>query len=330
MDPRPPALDRPTTAPIPFLDGEALSALGITAADAVAAIERVIRQRAAGVAQSAAKAVMLPPDGRYLMAALAATDEPPLLVTKSVVLNPRNPARGLPQVDGVVTVLDAERGTPVALLDAKWITAVRTAALSLTAARHLARADSAVIAFAGCGVQARSHLAAFAEGYPLAQVRLLGRGPENIERLAREAEERGMEAVVCHSGAELLTGADIVVSSVTYSATLTPFLDAGDLAPGAFAAVTDLAAPWHRVSFAALDRVVIDDLAQEAAMPNKLLAPEVVAGDLSGLVLGALRGRGGAGERTAFVFRGHALGDLALAVLACERAGLVRSGAGHD
>ncbi|MCA9762639.1 MAG: ornithine cyclodeaminase family protein [Gemmatimonadetes bacterium] len=257
VDPRPPALDRPTTAPIPFLDGAALSALGITAADAVAAIERVIRQRAAGTAQSAAKAVMLPPDGRYLMAALAATDEPPLLVTKSVVLNPRNPARRLPQVDGVVTVLDAERGTPVMLLDAKWITAVRTAALSLTAARHLARADSAVIAFAGCGVQARSHLAAFA-------------------------------------------------------------------------AVTDLAAPWHRASFAALDRVVIDDLAQEAAMPNKLLAPEVVAGDLSGLVLGELPGRGGAGERTAFVFRGHALGDLALAVLACERAGLVRSGASDD
>jgi ornithine cyclodeaminase/alanine dehydrogenase-like protein (mu-crystallin family) len=53
-------------------------------------------------------------------------------------------------------------------------------------------------------------------------------------------------------------------------------------------------------------------------MPNKLVAPEYVSGDLSGLVLGKFSGRDHADDRNAFIFRGHALGDLALAGLALQ------------
>ena len=87
---------------------------------------------------------------------------------------------------------------------------------------------------------------------------------------------------------------------------------------GAFAAITDLGVPWFRESFASLDRVVIDDVEQEAALPNKLCDPACVSGDLSGLVLGEVERRAAAEERTAFLFRGHALGDLALSTLALE------------
>lgn len=311
---------------IPFLSGERLSRLRITTRDVIDAIERLLGQQEQGVAWSAPKAVMLPEDGRYLMAALAATDDPPLLATKSVVLNPRAPARGHPQVDGLVTVLDSGSGAPVALLDAKWVTAVRTAGLSATAAKYLARRDAAVVAFIGCGVQARSHLEAFTELFPLREVRMLGRGKANVDTLSRDAVARSLRPVVCRTGEEVLAGADLVVSSVTYSASLKPFLDADWLAPGAFATITDLAAPWKKESFAALDRVVIDDLAQEAALPDKLVPHELVAGDLLGLVAGGLVGRSNEHQRNAFIFRGHAMGDLALAVLACERAGLVAAG----
>jgi ornithine cyclodeaminase/alanine dehydrogenase len=54
-------------------------------------------------------------------------------------------------------------------------------------------------------------------------------------------------------------------------------------------------------------------------MANKLVAPEYVSGDLSGLVLGKFSGRDRDDERTAFIFRGHALGDLALSALALQR-----------
>jgi ornithine cyclodeaminase/alanine dehydrogenase len=74
--------------------------------------------------------------------------------------------------------------------------------------------------------------------------------------------------------------ADIGVSSVTYSIKLVPFLDAAWLKQGAFAAITDLAAPWQEDSFAVLDQIAIDDLQQEAALPNKLLSPELVTGEI--------------------------------------------------
>jgi ornithine cyclodeaminase/alanine dehydrogenase len=242
-----------------------------------------------------------------------------LLAVKTVVLNPRNPERGLPQINGLVTMLDSSTGLPVAILDGKWITAVRTAGLSATAAKHMARKDASIAAFIGCGVQAKSHLQAFSDLFPLKEIRLFGRGQSNIDRLCEDASKRSIPHVVCDSGEEAVRGADLVISSVTYSVNMVPFLDANWLKPGSFSAIVDLAVPWKKESFAALDQITIDDKEQEAVLPNKLVPLEFVTGDLSGLVLGQFAGRNQDSDRNAFIFRGHAMGDLALAALAFQR-----------
>ena len=105
---------------------------------------------------------------------------------------------------------------------------------------------------------------------------------------------------------------------------LEPFLDADWLRAGSFVTITDLGTPWKKDSFAAFSRIVIDDVQQEAALPNKLLPTNLVTGDLAGLVLGKFEGRERDDERSAFIFRGHALGDLALSALAYRKAGLTR------
>jgi ornithine cyclodeaminase/alanine dehydrogenase len=217
-------------------------------------------------------------------------------------------------------MLDSDTGLPVALVDGNWVTAVRTAGLSAVAARSMARPDSSVAAFIGCGVQARSHLAAFASMFPLRAVRAFGRGRPNIDALCAAAHDLGLEARVCDTPEDAMGDADLVVSSLTRSPGRARFLDAGALKRGAFAAIVDLVEPWRSETLDAFDRIVIDDLEQEAAMSIKLVQPELVTGDLSGLVLGAVEGRAGADERTAFAFRGHALGDLALATLAYRKA----------
>jgi ornithine cyclodeaminase/alanine dehydrogenase len=305
--------------PIPYLSEEHLSGLGIATREVVDSIESLILSVENRTAWSAPKAVILPEDGRYMMAALAATDHPPLLAVKTVVLNPRNPERGLPQINGLVTMLDSSSGLPVAILDGNWITAVRTAGLSATAAKHMARKDSSIAAFIGCGVQAKSHLQAFSDLFPLKKIRLFGRGQSNIDRLCEDASARSISHVVCGSGEEAIDGADLVISSVTYSENLVPFLDANWLKPGSFSAITDLAVPWKKESFSALDQITIDDMEQEAALPNKLVPLEFVTGDLSGLVRGKFAGRNQDGDRNAFIFRGHAMGDLALSALAFQR-----------
>ncbi len=305
---------------IPYLSQDDLLGLSITIADVIASTENIIRGSATGRVWSAPKAVIKTPhDQRYMMAALAAMDNPSLLAVKTVVLNPNNSKHGLPQINGLVTMLDSVTGLPVAILDGNWITAVRTAGLSATAAKYMANADSAVMGFVGCGVQAQSHLDAFAEMFPLKHVKYFGRGQTNQDKLAQRAGALGLTSEACTSGQEVVEGVDVLVTTVTHTGGASPFLSVEGMKKGAFAAIVDLAAPWHRSSFALLDRVIIDDLEQEASLPNKLCESSLINGDISGLVLGKVAGRETKDDRTAFIFRGHALGDLALSVLALER-----------
>lgn len=307
--------------PIRFLSEKDLESLAITTGDVVAAIESLLRGLATNSVWCAPKAVMLPPDGRYMMAALAAADDPPLLAVKTVILNPANAERGIPLINGVVTLLDSHTGLPVGVVDGNWVTAVRTAGLSAVAARAMARPDSSVAAFIGCGVQARSHLTAFAELFPLRRISLSGRGRPNIEALTALARSLGLEVAERASPEEAMADADIVVTTLTRAPGRPPFLDAGLLKEGAFAAIVDLAEPWKKETFRVFDRIVIDDLDQENASAVKLASPDLVAGDLARLVQGKIAGRSNARERTAFIFRGYGLGDLALAGLAFRKAG---------
>lgn len=303
-----------------YLPRSVLQSLGVPTAAVIASIEGLIRDRAAGKMWAAPKSVLTPPDGRYVMSTLSIGGDPPLLAVKSLMLNPRNAARGLPSINSLVTVLDGDTGEPMALLDGNWLTEVRTAGLSATAARFMARPDSAVIAFAGSGAQARSHLNAFAELFPLKSVRISGRGRANIEELVKLASSLGLTSEICDTPQEAIRNSDIVVTSLTRDPDRAPFLDARSLAAGSFAAIVDLAEPWMADPLSAFDRIVIDDLEQEAALPVKLAPPELVLGDLGGLVLGRIKGREKPEERTAFIFRGLALGDLALAIVACRKA----------
>jgi ornithine cyclodeaminase/alanine dehydrogenase len=155
--------------------------------------------------------------------------------------------------------------------------------------------------------------------FPLKRIKLFGRGQANKDRLGKAAQELGLSVEVCDTGQQAVEDVDLVVTSITVTGGSDPFLDASRLNAGVFATITDLGVPWHKDGFATLDRVTIDDVEQEAVLPNKLCDPGVISGDLSGLVLEKFRGRTSPDDRTAFIFRGHALGDLALSVLALTR-----------
>jgi alanine dehydrogenase len=73
---------------------------------------------------------------------------------------PGNPARGLPTIQGVVIVCDAQDGRLLALMDSIAITALRTAAATAVAAKYLSRTDSKNLLICGCGAQAPAQFAA--------------------------------------------------------------------------------------------------------------------------------------------------------------------------
>jgi ornithine cyclodeaminase/alanine dehydrogenase-like protein (mu-crystallin family) len=310
----------PSADKLPYLSEAFLNRLAISTLDVIGEIERQIVGQRRGEVWCAPKAVVLPGDDRYIMATLGVASEPPVLATKSLVVNPRNSERGLATLNSLITLLDSETGLPLALVDGNWVTSKRTAGLSTVAAKRLARTESASAAFIGCGVQARAHLEALSDLFPLREVRAFGRGANNREALCRMAHSRGMTAVSCDTARSAVEGADIVVTTVTLVPEPVPFLDARWLKNGSFTAMVDLALPWLPDTMPIFDRIVIDDLAQESRMKKPMVKPELVVGDLTGLVCGDLAGRQGASDTTAFAFRGLAVGDLAIAALAYLRA----------
>jgi ornithine cyclodeaminase/alanine dehydrogenase-like protein (mu-crystallin family) len=309
-----------TADKLPYLSSAFLDTLMISTSEVVDEIERQIIGQRQGKVWCAPKAVVLPGDDRYIMATLGVASEPRVLVAKSLVVNPRNAERGLATLNSLISLLDGETGLPLGVVDGNWVTSKRTAGLSAVAAKRLARSDSSSAAFVGCGVQARGHLEALADLFPLREIRAFGRGTRNRDALCQLAVSRGMKAIQCDTGKAAVDGADIVVTTVTLIPEPVPFLDARWLKAGSFAIMADLALPWLQETMPCFNRIVVDDLEQEAKMSKPMIKSELVAGDLTGLVCGDVPSRQSAIERTAFAFRGLAIGDLAVAGLAYVRA----------
>ncbi|MCT4558829.1 MAG: ornithine cyclodeaminase family protein [Pelagimonas sp.] len=292
------------------LSDDALKDLGLSQDDIVQAISKTILNKAAGRLRVTPKSVIQPGDGRYMMTTLATGEAPDLTVVKAVTVCPENPLRGLPSITGAIMVLDAQTGECLALMDAEWITGVRTAGLSAVAAGALADPNSRVMSFVGCGVQARSHLEMFAGLYPLTTIRAFGRGQANIDRLCKMAEDMGLQAEVAKTPEAALEGADIVVSSIPITYAGEPYLDARLMKPGSMAIITDACKPWIADGLNAFETIAVDDREQEESMPNPMVPPARITADLAEMLD---QGVTLANGPRAFMFRGIAAGDYALA-----------------
>src|SRR5580658_9072465 len=113
--------------------------------------------------------------------------DPPVLGAKLVAVIAANQQRGLPTHRASILLLDPETGALAALMDGRLITEMRTAAVSAISVRHIARADAAVLAILGSGVQARSHLAAFPLVRAFREVRAWSPTRAHLEMFAAES-----------------------------------------------------------------------------------------------------------------------------------------------
>ncbi|MUV56182.1 hypothetical protein GJ632_01040 [Halogeometricum sp. CBA1124] len=83
----------------------------------------------------------------------------------------RNAERGLPTINAVDVLSDAETSLPVAIMEGQSVTAMRTAGHAAVGAKFLAREDSSTVTIVGCGDQGRTHLLMMAELFDLESVR---------------------------------------------------------------------------------------------------------------------------------------------------------------
>jgi alanine dehydrogenase len=269
------------------------------------------------------------PGGGFHVKAASIGDGPRYFAAKVNGNFPENPARrGLPTIQGVVVLCDAEAGVPLAILDSAEVTALRTGAATAVAARRLARPDSRVATVVGCGVQGRVQLRALRAVLSLSRVFAIDADPARARAFADEARaDGGLLAEATDDLPLAVAGSDVCV---TCTPARRPVLHRAWVRPGTFVAAVGADAPGKQElepTLLAAGRLVVDVLEQCAeigelahALRAGVLTREKVAAELGQIVVGLRPGRESRDEITIFDSTGTAIQDVAVAALAYERA----------
>ncbi len=242
---------------------------------------------------------------------------------------PDNPVtRGLPTIQGLLLLCDAASGAVLAVMDSAVLTALRTAAATGVAVRHLARRNARSLLLAGCGVQAWYQLAAVHAERPLACAHVFDIRPHVARAFAARASDAlgiNVQSVPALRPASLAS--DVIVTCTPATGA---FLGEADVSPGALvAAVGADNASKQELEPALLGAVaIITDVTAQCAeigdLHHALVAGTVALADvraeLGEVVAGMRPGRVREDERIVFDSTGTALQDVAVAALAYERA----------
>jgi ornithine cyclodeaminase/alanine dehydrogenase-like protein (mu-crystallin family) len=249
----------------------------------------------------------------------------PALGAKLVTVFGANPAIGLHSHDATIVLLDADTGALLAVMDGRFITEARTAAVSAVAVRLLAASDAGVLAMLGSGVQARSHLEALPLVRRFREIRCWSPTRAHLDRFVSESSAT---VTACESAESAVRGAD-VIALVTASAE--PVLCDEWVKPGACVISVGACRPYQREmepSLVARAQVFIDSRAaalQESGdmvlgiAEGRFTADHLVA-EIGEVVANPALGRRDETAITLFKSLGLAVEDLAAAHLAYTRA----------
>jgi len=284
---------------------------------------------AARVAQPVRTVLEVGPERAYFGVMPAAINTPAAMGAKLVTVYAGNHARGLTSHLATIILLDPATGALVALLDGRYITEARTAAVSAVSVDHLARPDATRLAIIGSGVQARSHLEAIRHVRPLTDVRVWSPNATRCQAFANSAShETGIPVHATPSASDAVAGADIVV---LVTASPTPVIRDEDIAPGTHICAVGACRPTQRempTALVARARLFVDSRAAALVEAGDIVIPigegaftaDHITGELGNVVPGACPGRQNAGEVTLFKSLGLAVEDIVAATLAVDRA----------
>lgn len=298
--------------------------------DLISAMEGALAQFSAGAVRQPVRSVIeVGADRSFFGIMPAALSDPPAVGAKLVTVYERNHAVGLPSHLATIVLLDHDTGALAAVLDGRYITEARTAAVSAVSVKHLAQPRASVLGIIGSGVQARSHLDAIRHVRPLQDVRVWSPDAGKREAFASEmSEATSLPVRAAGTAREAVRGADLLVLATS---SRTPVLDVSDVPPGAHIAAVGACRPDQREMPTALiagARVFVDSRAAAEKEAGDILIPvsegaiqlDHVAGELGELVARKVAGRRDDRQITIFKSLGLAVEDLVAAHLALDRA----------
>jgi ornithine cyclodeaminase/alanine dehydrogenase-like protein (mu-crystallin family) len=274
--------------------------------DLIPAMEKALIDFSAGKATQPVRSVIkVDPPGGFLGLMPALT--PDGLGLKAVTFYPSNVERGIPTHMATIFLVDPETGTPLAIMDGRLITEMRTAAVSAVATKLLAPAGAKILAIFGSGVQALSHVEALRLVRQFEEIRVWSPTRNRAEQFA---EEIGGTAMSAEQAAHR---ADVVVTATNSK---TPVLKSVWLKPGCHVNAVGACRPdWRELDDEAMANVVFVD-SREGAMKESgdiILSCAKIYAELGDALAGKAPSR--ANETTIFKSLGMAVEDIAAAML---------------
>ena len=298
--------------------------------DLIAAMRPALEQFSAREVQQPLRTVLevgLQKAAFAVMPALIA--EPPALGAKLVTVFASNAGAGLPTHLATILLFDSMTGELMAIMDGRYITEARTAAVSAVATELLAREDAAVLAVIGSGVQARSHVDAIGRIRDVRSIRTWSPNSDRLAAFVRETQPRTESDVIrCSSARDAVNGADIVVLATSARE---PVVNGDWIADGAHVCAVGACRPDQRemeTALVARGRVFVDSREGALAEAGDVLIPiregafdlTHIVGELGEVLSGAVRGRLTPTDVTIFKSLGMAVEDVAAAQLAYDKA----------
>lgn len=322
MTPSPVGPDRLT---IRYLSRADVEAAGVTVQAVIEAVETAFLEKGHGRVEMPPKPGVHPGEGdNFIHAMPASIPGMDAVGIKWVSGYPGNQALGLPYITGLLILNDPATGVPISVMDATWITGIRTAAASAVSARRLARTDSSVLAILACGVQGSFHVDALRAVLPgLTTIRAFDPDPARVAAFADGVRRtHGIEVAIAADPESAVRGADVIVTSGPILRTPHATIKAGWMARGAFASAVDFDSYWDPAALRELDLFTTDDVPQLEHFREIGYFGDIpkIDADLGQLVAGTRPGRTSAGQRTMACNLGLALDDVAVAPLVLRAA----------
>lgn len=243
----------------------------------------------------------------------------PALGAKLVTVFGSNLAKGLPTHLATILLLDPATGALLTIMDGRYITEARTAAVSAVSTRLMAREDAAVLALIGSGVQAHSHLEALTLVRNFREIRCWSPTRTNLERFV--AEHPHVQPATSAQAA--VEGADVIA---LVTASTTPVIQSEWVQPGTHVIAVGACRPTHReIDPKLVVRALLIVDSRAAALKESgdvvlsiqegLFGPERIKGELGEVVSGSCKGRDNGAQVTIFKSLGLACEDVAAADL---------------
>lgn len=301
----------------------------LTIDECVVAVEQAFRLLGEGKTAPPALLSMHTPTGGFHVKAGILHLGRPYFAAKVNGNFPENPKDfGLPTIQGLIVLCDADKGCPLAVMDSRDITSLRTGAATAVAAKYLARRDSRAVTICGCGNQGRIQLKALS---CVCRVQKVLAFDQNEDQSLRFAEELSQHlAIPVTSVTELAAAVRQSDICVTCTPSRKPLLRVDDVSPGTFIAAVGADNPQKQElqpELMAKSKIVTDLLEQCAAMGDLhhalsagVMTLKDVHADLCEVIAGQKPGREADEEIIIFDSTGMALQDVAAAALVYEKA----------